>query len=282
MSFRLIETHRCFAGYQNVYAHFSESTQSDMRFALYLPPAAEQKPVPVLYWLSGLTCTEQNFITKAGAQRMAAELGLAIVAPDTSPRGVTEQEDSKRDNFGEGAGFYLDATQMPWKKHYRMYSYISRELPDFIAENFPVDKNRMGIFGHSMGGHGALTIGIRHPELFRSLSAFSPICAPTQAPWGQNAFQGYLGDKEQGWGVYDASQLIIKHPWPHGEILIDQGMADPFLEEQLKPELFVAACKEAHVPLQLRMHEQYGHNYYFIATFIEDHLRFHAKKLGVI
>lgn len=281
MSFRLIETHRCFAGNQNVYAHFSESTQSEMRFALYLPPAAEQKPVPVLYWLSGLTCTEQNFITKAGAQRMAAELGLAIVAPDTSPRGVTAPEDSTRENFGEGAGFYLDATQMPWKKHYRMYSYISRELPNFIAENFPVDRNKMGIFGHSMGGHGALTIGIKHPELFLSLSAFSPICAATQAPWGQNAFQGYLGDEKQGWQDYDATELIVKHSWPHGEILVDQGMADPFLEKELKPELFAAACKEAHVPLKLRMHEQYGHNYYFISTFIEDHLRFHAEKLGM-
>lgn len=281
MSFRLIETHRCFAGQQNVYSHFSESTQSDMRFALYLPPAAEQKPVPVLYWLSGLTCTEQNFITKAGAQRMAAELGLAIVAPDTSPRGVTLQEDSSRENFGEGAGFYLDATQMPWKKHYRMYSYISRELPGFIAEHFPVDHNKMGIFGHSMGGHGALTIGIRHPELFRSLSAFSPICAATQVPWGQNAFQGYLGDEELNWQDYDATELIIKHPWPNGEILIDQGTADPFLEKQLKPELFMAACKKANVTLKLRMHKHYGHNYYFIATFIEDHLRFHAEKLSM-
>lgn len=279
MSFRLIETHQCFDGTQNVYAHYSESTHSEMRFALYLPPAAKQKSVPVLYWLSGLTCSEQNFITKAGAQRMAAMLGLALVAPDTSPRGLNLPGESDRENFGEGAGFYLDATKMPWKKHYRMYRYISSELPLFIAENFPVDKNKMGIFGHSMGGHGALTIGIKHPELFHSLSAFSPLCAPTQTPWGRTAFQGYLGNEEQSWQDYDASQLIIKHPWPHGEILIDQGTADPFLEEQLKPELFAAACAQAHVPLTLRMQKHYGHNYYFIATFIEDHLRFHAEQL---
>lgn len=279
MSIRSIETHQCFDGTQSVYTHWSETTQSEMHFAIYLPPQAVQQPVPVLFWLSGLSCTEQNFITKAGAQRMASLLGLALVTPDTSPRGLNLKSSVERENFGEGAGFYLDATELPWSKHYQMYSYISKELPQLIASNFPVDMERCGIFGHSMGGHGALTIGLRNPELFRSLSAFAPICSPTKAPWGINAFQGYLGDNPQAWQQYDACELLKNHTWPHGEILIDQGTADPFLEEQLKPELLSTACQQANIHLNLRRHEHYGHNYYFIASFIEDHLQFHAKQL---
>ena len=280
MTYRLIEAHQCFGGIQSVYAHWSEEIQSEMRFAIYLPPAAEQKFVPVLYWLSGLTCSEQNFITKAGAQRLAAELGLAIVVPDTSPRGLNLRGNLDTENIGEGAGFYIDATEMPWVDHYRMYSYINNELPQVIAANFPVDKRRCGIFGHSMGGHGALIIGLRNHQQFHSLSAFAPICAPTQSPWGIKAFQSYLGDNKKTWQQYDACNLIRTHGWPNGEILIDQGRADPYLEEQLKPELFETACMQMNVPLDLRLHDKYGHNYYFIATFIEDHLRFHAKKLG--
>lgn len=280
MSIRSIEMHRCFDGTQAVYAHWSEATDSEMRFAIYLPPAAEHKKVPVLFWLSGLTCTEQNFITKAGAQRIASQLGLAIVTPDTSPRGLNLKDHTQRDNFGEGAGFYLDATESPWSAHYRMYTYVHKELPRLISNNFPIDTNRCGIFGHSMGGHGALTIGLKNPGLFRSLSAFAPICAPIKAPWGINAFSGYLGDNQKNWLQYDACELLKMNPWPHGEILIDQGLADPFLEEQLKPEAFATACSAVNVPLKLRMHEHYGHNYYFIATFIEDHLQFHAQRLG--
>ena len=220
----------------------------------------------------------QNFITKAGAQRVASELGLAIVVPDTSPRGVNEVND-KQEYIGEGASFYVNATEMPWVDHYRMFTYLSTELPQVIATKFPVDKNRSGIFGHSMGGHGALIIGLRNHQLFRSLSAFSPICAPTQTPWGRYAFQQYLGADELTWQQYDACHLMESYSWPHGEILIDQGGADPFLPDQLKPELFDAACMQVNVPLNLRIHEKYDHGYYFIASFIEDHLRFHAEKL---
>lgn len=279
MTLRLIESHQCFGGVQSVYSHWSESTQSDMRFAIYLPPAAVEKPAPTLFWLSGLTCTEQNFITKAGAQRVAAELGLAIVVPDTSPRGLNINGDKESEDFGEGASFYLDATEMPWLDHYRMYTYISKELPAVITHNFHVNQRRYGIFGHSMGGHGALMIGLRNHQLFHSLSAFAPICSPTQTASGIKAFLGYLGDDEGTWKQYDACNLVMTHPWPNGEILIDQGSDDPFLVDSLKPELFEAACLQANVPLNLRMHKKYGHNYYFIATFIEDHLRFHAKKL---
>lgn len=279
MSCRLIESNRCFDGIQGVYAHWSEATNSEMRFAIYLPPAAEDTLVPVVYWLSGLSCSEQNFITKAGAQRAASQLGIAIVVPDTSPRGLSVFNDMQQDNLGEGASFYVDATQAPWCDHYQMYTYISRELPRVVAEYFSVDAARAGIFGHSMGGHGALMIGLRNNQLFRSLSALAPVCAPTQTPWGVKILHSYLGDNQQTWRQYDSCHVIKTYGWPHGEILIDQGSADPFLPEQLKPELFSEACLEANVPLNLRMHEDYGHNYYFIATFIEDHLRFHANKL---
>ncbi|HRD70777.1 MAG TPA: S-formylglutathione hydrolase [Legionella sp.] len=279
MALELIETHGAFGGTQKVFSHRSAVIKSDMRFAIYMPPAAKEKSVPVLYWLSGLTCNEQNFITKAGSQRMAAQLGIAIVVPDTSPRGVDPKQETLPDNVGEGAGFYVDATMTPWQAHYQMYSYISKELPLLINNHFPVDKERCGIFGHSMGGHGALIIGLSNPDKYRSLSAFAPICAPTKTPWGRNALLNYIGTNEENWRAYDASQLIIDKPWPHGEILIDQGGDDPFLAEELKPELFKEACHEAQVPLQLRIQQGYDHSYYFVASFIEDHLLFHAKHL---
>ncbi len=280
MTCQLIESHACFGGTQYVYSHWSASTNSEMRFAIYLPPSKiEHTHFSVLYWLSGLTCNEQNFITKSGAQRVAADLGLAIVIPDTSPRGLNLPGDKSSYDIGEGASFYLDATKKPWADHYRMYTYISCELPQVIADNFPINPKRQGIFGHSMGGHGALSIGIKNNHLFQSISAFAPVCAPTATPWGMNAFREYLGDNPQAWQQYDASYLIKKQGWPHGEILIDQGELDPFLEEQLKPQLFKQACLHAQVPLSLRMHKKYDHSYYFVATFIENHLHFHANNL---
>ena len=280
MTYSLIEAHHCFGGIQSVYAHWSNETQSEMRFGIYLPPAAQTKSVPVLYWLSGLTCSEQNFITKAGAQRIAAELGIAIVTPDTSPRGIASTHNVSQEFLGEGAGFYVDATEMPWRDNYRMYSYISNELPQIIASNFPIDSRRCGIFGHSMGGHGALIIGLRNHQLFHSISVFAPICTPTQAPWGMHVLQHYLGSNQRTWMQYDACHLIRTYGWANGEILIDQGGADPYLTTQLKPDLLEAACMQANVPLNLRLHEQYDHSYYFVASFIEDHLRFHAKKFS--
>lgn len=277
MTCQLVESNQCFGGMQHVYTHHSQAIKADMRFGLFLPPAAEKHSVPLLFWLSGLTCSEQNFITKAGAQRVASELGLALVIPDTSPRGLNLP--GQQEGLGEGAGFYVDATREPWAAHYQMYTYISKELPQLLSSNFSIDKQRIGILGHSMGGHGALTIGIKNPQLFRSLSAFAPICAPTQSPWGIMAFENYLGPDKALWKNYDACDLIRERGWPHGEILIDQGSSDPFLSNQLKPELFMSACNEACVSLKLRSQKNYGHNYYFIATFIEEHLRFHAQML---
>ncbi len=252
-----------------------------MRFAVFTPPADVHGagPYPVLYWLSGLTCTEENFTAKAGAQRIAAELGLVVVAPDTSPRGegVPGDPDGAYD-FGLGAGFYLNATESPWSKHYKMYSYITRELPTLIEKELPADAVRAGIFGHSMGGHGALTIHLKHPDKFKTCSAFSPIVAPSEVPWGKKAFSNYLGSDESAWAAYDASALVSKNP-SGADILIDQGMADQFLEEQLKPERFAAACQASGQSLTLRMQDGYDHSYYFIATFIEDHLRWHYERL---
>lgn len=278
MSYQLIETHTCFAGTQTVYTHYSESTHCDMRFALFLPPQAQAQKtkVPVLYWLSGLTCSEQNFITKAGAQRIAAILGLALVIPDTSPRG--QNKEAHQDYIGEGASFYIDATQKPWQEHYQMYSYISQELPRFITAHFPVDNQRCGISGHSMGGHGALVIGLRNPQTFQSISAFAPIASLTQAPWGVNALIKYLGPDEHTWQDYDACMVLKNYPWPHGEILIDQGTNDPFLDTQLKSTLLTETAVKANIPLTLRLQPQYDHSYYFVSTFIEEHLYFHAKK----
>ena len=270
---------RCFGGRQLVLEHASTATGTPMRLAVFLPPAAEAEQVPVLYWLSGLTCTEENFTVKAGAQRLAAELGLMIVAPDTSPRGdgVPDDPDGAYD-FGLGAGFYVDATEPPFSTHYRMRSYVEDELPALITGEFPADPDRSGISGHSMGGHGALTAGLRNPDRYRSVSAFAPIVSPLNCPWGEKALGGYLGPDRTGWRAYDACALIedgARLP----ELLIDQGSADDFLEEQLKPALLEAACGQAGIPLTLRMQPGYDHSYYFIASFIDDHLRWHGERL---
>ena len=261
--------------------HAAAETACAMRFAVYLPPQAERRRVPVLWYLAGLTCTEETFMIKAGAQRVAAELGLALVAPDTSPRGVPLPGDSDAWDFGVAAGFYLDATQEPWSRHYRMYSYITGELAALVERNFPVDPKRQGIFGHSMGGHGALTIGLKHPERYRSISAFAPIAAPMHCPWGQKALAGYLGSDREAWRAHDACELIRALPSPSGRppLLVDQGLADPFLEQQLLPDRLEQACKDAGYPLTLRRQPGYDHGYYFISTFVEDHLRHHARSL---
>ena len=233
--------------------------------------------VPLLYWLSGLTCTEENFIVKACAQRVAAELGLAIVVPDTSPRGLNLPGDAESYDFGIGAGFYVDATEAPWSAGYRMYSYVVTELPEVVAANFSIDASRAGILGHSMGGHGALTIALKNPDSYRSASAFAPICSPMRCPWGEKALAGYLGSDRTQWRKYDATALLEERGWGGPPLLVDQGTKDPFLDSQLKPELLRQACVARDVPLELRMQEGYDHSYFFIATFIEDHLRYHAR-----
>jgi S-formylglutathione hydrolase len=274
-----LSANKIFAGSQEVWTHESSACGCDMRFGIYLPPQAEVEKVPVLYWLSGLTCTDENFATKAGAQRVAAELGIAIVMPDTSPRGLELPGEDDSYDFGSGAGFYLNATAAPWAGHYNMYDYVVSELPALINEHFPVDGLRVSISGHSMGGHGALTIALKNPQTYKSVSAFSPIVAPMQCPWGQKAFAGYLGDDESAWRQYDATELVQQHQLA-GEILIDQGAADDFLAEQLKPDVFAAACEQSGQALQLRMQPGYDHSYFFIASFIEEHLRFHAAALA--
>jgi len=274
-----VSQNKCFGGVQGIYRHDAQETGCAMRFGVFLPPQAVGGRVPVLYWLSGLTCTEENFVIKAGAQRVAAELGLAIVTPDTSPRGVTIPGDDASYDFGVGAGFYVDATEAPWAKAYRMYSYITRELTELVAANFPVAPERAGIFGHSMGGHGALTIALKNPDAYRSLSAFAPISSPLRCPWGEKALGGYLGSDRARWREYDATALIEDVGWKGPPILVDQGTQDQFLESQLHPELLQDACRRAGVPLELQMREGYDHSYFFIATFIEDHLRFHAAHL---
>jgi len=280
MSLKTIAENRCFGGVQGIYAHDAATTGCPMRFSLYKPPQAAEGPVPVLWWLSGLTCTEENFTVKAGAQRLAAEHGVMIVAPDTSPRGLWIPGENDSYDFGSGAGFYVDATQAPWAAHYQMYSYVTQELPELVFANFPAKRNAQGIFGHSMGGHGALTIALRNPQTYRSLSAFAPIVAPSQVPWGVKAFTGYLGDDRTVWKDYDASELIKAGARFPATILIDQGAADPFLDEQLRPDLFADACRAAGQPLELRMRDGYDHSYYFIATFIGDHIAHHAKVLS--
>jgi S-formylglutathione hydrolase len=250
-----------------------------MRFGVFLPPHAEAGSAPVLYWLSGLTCTEENFIVKAGAQRVAAELGLALVVPDTSPRGLKIPGEAESYDFGLGAGFYVDATQAPWARGYRMYSYVARELPELIEASFPVDGEKSGIFGHSMGGHGALVLALRNPDRYRSVSAFAPIVAPSQVPWGRKAFAGYLGADETTWAAHDACALVRARPLPI-PLLVDQGTADKFLDVQLKPELFETACAESGQQLQLRRHAGYDHSYYFIASFVDEHLAHHARALA--
>jgi len=269
---------RAFGGIQGVYRHLSEQTGCPMEFAVFTPQTAAKGPLPVLTYLSGLTCSWENVTVKAGAQRFAAREGMLFVAPDTSPRGFDFPGEHESYDFGSGAGFYVDATEQPWAANYRMYSYVTEELPALIAANFPSDPTRHGIFGHSMGGHGALVCALRNPKRYRSVSAFAPIVAPSQCPWGEKAFEGYLGPDRAAWAEYDATELIAKHGWP-SEILIDQGTADDFLESQLKPEIFEAACKAADAKLTLRMQEGYDHSYYFIATFMEDHFVHHARQL---
>jgi S-formylglutathione hydrolase len=276
----LISQNRCFEGVQSVYSHLSGATSTPMRFSVFVPDQAADSARPVLYWLSGLTCTEDNFTVKAGAQRIAAELGLILVASDTSPRGEGVPDDPEAAyDFGLGAGFYVNATEAPWHQHYQMRSYLESELPALIGEQFPADPDRQGIFGHSMGGHGALTLALRNPSQFRTVSAFAPIVSPMHCPWGEKALSGYLGADRATWRAYDACALIEDGARVES-ILVDQGAADPFLDEQLKPDLLETACTAAGIPLTLRQQPGYDHSYFFIATFIEDHLRWHAERLG--
>lgn len=284
---RLLASHRLFDGAQERYRHNSESLNCEMNFSIYLPPQAFKagtgKKMPVIYWLSGLTCTDENFTVKAGAQRVAAEFGVVLVVPDTSPRGegVAKALDDAYD-LGLGAGFYVNATQAPWSRHYRMYDYIVDELPVLIEAHFPVS-DRRSICGHSMGGHGALVIALRNPQRYQSVSAFSPIANPTTSPWGKKAFSHYLGDDVKNWWGYDATLLIEASPSDASErppLMVDQGDADEFLTEQLKTERLIAACKAVNYPAQITMRKGYDHSYFFISTFIENHLRFHAKALA--
>ncbi|WP_024603901.1 S-formylglutathione hydrolase [Pseudoalteromonas sp. TAE79] len=273
-----ISINKSFGGWHKQYNHQSKILNCAMRFAIYLPPqVASGEKVPVLYWLSGLTCTDENFMQKAGAQRMAAELGIAIVAPDTSPRGEGVANDDGYD-LGQGAGFYVNATQAPWNRHFQMYDYVVNELPTIIEAAFPVSDKR-AISGHSMGGHGALTIAMLNPDRYSSMSAFSPICNPVQSPWGKKAFTAYLGKDKATWLNHDASELIRKAS-QFVPAKVDQGGADEFLREQLMPEKLEAAAKAKDYPLELVVHEGYDHSYYFVSSFIEDHLRFHAQHLS--
>ena len=270
--------HLCFGGIQGYYQHQSTVIGLPMRFSVYQPPQAKDHAVPVLFFLAGLTCTEETFMIKAGAQRYAAELGLMLVTMDTSPRQTGIPGETDAWDFGAGAGFYLDATQAPWSKHYRMESYITQELRNIIVEQFPADPNRIGIFGHSMGGHGALTLALRYPELFRSVSVFAPICAPMRCPWGQKAFSHYLGENPQDWQPYDTTALLqAGHRVP--DLLVDQGFNDQFLTTQLSPEALEQACGDAGQPLTLRYHQGYDHSYYFIGTFVGEHLQYHRDAL---
>lgn len=276
-----LATHRCFGGTLGIYRHASSATGTPMRFSMFVP--AGEGPFPLLTWLSGLTCTEENFTTKAGAYGQAASLGLAIVAPDTSPRSTEDQDIADDDAYdlGQGAGFYVDATEKPWAPNFRMETYITEELRAVLDANFPVDLLRHGLAGHSMGGHGALTLALRHPHFYRSVSAFAPIVSPTRCPWGQKAFKAYLGSDEAAWEAHDASLLLASGAAKghFDQILIDQGLADSFLEPELKPDLFEDAAKEAGQSLILRRQEGYDHSYFFIQSFIGEHLAFHAARL---
>jgi S-formylglutathione hydrolase len=268
---------RCFEGRHIVYRHASAACACTMRFAVFLPPAAEHRAVPALYWLSGLTCTEENFSVKAGAQRYAAELGLALIVPDTSPRGVGIPGEDAQMDVGTGAGFYVNATEPPWAAHYRMYDYIRDELPTVVTSNLPIDAEKRSISGHSMGGHGALLIGVGNPQSYRSVSAFAPIAAASRSAWGQHALTAYLGPERERWRQYDAAELIRSRPSGH-ELLVDQGAADPYLD-QLRPDLLQEACRTSGQRLTYRERRGYDHGYYFVSTFIADHLRFHADAL---
>ena len=280
MAIEMISEQRCFGGVQGFYKHESVETAGTMKFGVFRPPQAEKGPVPVLYYLAGLTCTEETAVIKAGAQRVAAELGIAFVTPDTSPRDTGIEGATGDWEFGEAAGFYLDATTPAFAKRFRMYSYVTKELPSVIGASFPwADMSRESIFGHSMGGHGALTIALKNAERYKSVSAFAPIVAPIEVPWGQKALPRYLGEEKANWKNYDSCELIRSGLRFPGTILIDQGDADKFLEVQLQPRRFEAACREAGQPVTVRMQPGYDHSYYFISTFVEDHLRHHAKAL---
>ena len=273
-----LEEHACFGGVQGFYEHASDVIGLPMRFGVYRPPQALQGPVPVLYFLAGLTCNEQTFAIKAGAQQYAARHGLMIVTPDTSPRNTGVAGADKDWDFGVGAGFYLDATEAPYAKYWRMETYLTEELPETVARAFRASRRASGIFGHSMGGHGALTLALRHPALYRSVSALAPICAPMEVPWGQKAFGGYLGSDTGRWAEHDATRLIARGA-KAPKLLVDQGLADQFLASQLRPELLEAACAAAGQPLELRRHEGYDHGYFFVATFAADHIAHHARAL---
>lgn len=283
----LIAQHACFGGAQRFYRHDSTTIGLPMRFAAYLPPqalGAAPRKVPALFYLAGLTCTEETFPIKAGAQRYAAEHGIALIAPDTSPRGANLPGDSDAWDFGVGAGFYVDATREPWSRHYRMYSYVLHELRETVLAELPIDGARLGIFGHSMGGHGALVLALRNRDVYRSVSAFAPIAAPSRCPWGVKALGGYLGDDRDAWKQYDASELVVSSVAAHGPlahpILVDQGLSDQFLAEQLYPDVFEAACAKAGQALKLRRHEGYDHGYYFVQSFVGEHIAHHARALA--
>lgn len=276
---KILSQNQAFGGMQGVFAHDSATTNCEMTFAVYVPPKAVSEPCPVLWYLSGLTCSHANVMEKGEYRRLAADLGLIVVCPDTSPRGNDVPDELTNWQMGKGAGFYLDATEMPWSEHYRMYSYITEELPALVAEHFRVDMDRQGIFGHSMGGHGAMTIALKNPDRFRSCSAFAPIVEPSTADWSMPAFEKYLGADTSAWRAYDACALVADGArFP--EFLIDQGKADGFLENGLRPWLFEEAVKDTGIGLTLRLHERYDHSYYFISTFMDDHLRWHAERLG--
>ena len=274
-----ISENKSFGGRQLRFRHDSAVLDCAMNFSVYLPPAAQQGPVPVLYWLSGLTCTDENFVTKAGAQQHAARHGVAIIAPDTSPRGDGVPDDPEGAyDFGLGAGFYVNATQAPWASHYQMYDYVVTELPALVTANLPIDGARAGIFGHSMGGHGALTIALKNPDNYRSVSAFSPICSPLDCPWGEKALGNYIGDDRLAWQQYDTTELV-RLAQRHLPVLVDQGQADDFLQEQLKTQLLVQASEEANYPMTVRMQPGYDHSYFFISSFIGEHIDFHRQHL---
>ena len=278
---KTLSEHRCFGGVQRFLEHESREIGLPMRFSVYLPPQAAVGKVPAVMFLAGLTCNEETFMVKAGAQRLAAELGIALVAPDTSPRGANVPGEADSWDFGVAAGFYLDATEAPWAKHWRMESYLIGEFLPLLGAQFPIDLQKLGLSGHSMGGHGALTLALRHPGLFKSLSAFAPICAPTRCPWGEKAFGGYLGADREQWLAHDASALMQSQtaaPYPEG-ILVDQGLADKFLADQLHPHRLEAACRAVGQPLTLRRHEGYDHGYYFVQSFVAEHLVHHARSL---
>jgi len=275
---QIVSEVKAFEGVQGVYRHSSEATRCMMTFALFLPPQARSEPVPLLWYLSGLTCTHQNVMDKGEYRRLAAELGLAIICPDTSPRGDDVPDEKDNWQFGQGAGFYLDATEAPFARNYRMESYIRDELAALVGQNFAIDKERQGIFGHSMGGHGAITLALKNPQRYRSVSAFAPITQPATAGWSRPAFEKYLGSDEKKWRAYDTT-LLIEDGLRVNEILVDQGMADPFLEEGLRPWLLEEACRKAGIPLTLHRREGYDHSYFFVSSFMESHLRWHWKRL---